>query len=194
MVDAFDMARFSQSAPTGDALVAANLREDGAMLIRPAAEADLPAIKAIYDHQVATGIATFDLEAPPLDYWRARLESTETGDHLLVATEGEDVLGYAYSASYRARPAYSRTRESSVYLAADAVGRGLGRALYDELLALLRADGVHTVLAVIATPNPASEALHRACGFERVGLLPQVGNKFGGWIDTAFWALVLEEG
>ena len=66
--------------------------------------------------------------------------------------------------------------------------------MYDELLALLRADGVHTVLAVIATPNPASEALHRACGFERVALLPEVGYKFGRWIDTAFWALVLEGG
>ena len=162
------------------------------MLIRPATEADLPAVKAIYDHQVLTGTATFDTEPPPVDYWRARLESTETGDHLLVAAEGEAVLGYAYSASYRSRPAYARTREVSVYLALEAVGRGLGRLLYDELLARLRADGVHTVLAVIATPNPASEALHRACGFERVALLPEVGYKFGRWIDTAFWALVLE--
>jgi len=166
------------------------------MLIRPAAEADLPAVKAIYDQQVLTGTATFDLEPPPVDYWRARLTSTEPGDHLLVAVEDDTadhgVLGYAYSAAYRTRPAYSRTREISVYLAAEAVGRGLGRSLYDELLARLAADGVHTVLAVIATPNPASEALHRACGFERVGLLPEVGHKFGRWIDTAFWALVLE--
>ena len=162
------------------------------MLIRPAAEADLPAVKAIYDAQVLTGVATFDLEPPPIDYWRARLTSTEPGDHLLVAVEGDAVLGYAYSSSYRTRPAYARTRETSVYLAAGAVGRGVGRALYDDLLARLAADGVHTVLAVIATPNPASEALHRACGFERVGLLPEVGFKFDRWIDTAFWALVLE--
>ena len=166
------------------------------MLIRPATEADLPAVKAIYDHQVLTGTATFDLEPPPVDYWRARLTSSETGDHLLVAVEDDaadhHVLGYSYSAAYRARPAYNRTREVSVYLNAEAVGRGLGRALYDELLARLAADGVHTVLAVIATPNEASEALHRACGFERVALLPEVGFKFGRWIDTAFWALVLE--
>lgn len=167
------------------------------MLIRPAAEADLPALKAIYDHQVLTSVATFDIEPPPIDYWRARLTSTETGDHLLVAVEDDSadaaVLGYAYSAAYRARPAYARTRETSVYLAENAVGRGLGRALYDELLARLRADGTHTVLAVIATPNPASEALHRACGFERVALLPEVGYKFDRWIDTAFWALVLSK-
>jgi phosphinothricin acetyltransferase len=164
------------------------------MIIRSAEEADLPTVKAIYDHQVLTSAATFDLEPPPVDYWRTRLTSTETGDHLLVAVEDGAVLGYAYSASYRARPAYSRTRETSVYLAAEAAGRGVGRALYDELLGRLRTDGVHTVLAVIATPNPASEALHRACGFERVGLLPEVGYKLGRWIDTAFWALVLDAG
>jgi L-amino acid N-acyltransferase YncA len=161
------------------------------MVIRPAAEADLSAVKAIYDHQVLTGTATFDLEPPALDYWRSRLDSTHRGDHLLVATEDGAVLGYAYSASYRPRPAYARTRESSVYLAADAVGRGVGRELYDDLLARLRADGMHTVLAVIAMPNPASEALHRSCGFERVGVLPEVGHKFGRWIDTGLWALVL---
>jgi L-amino acid N-acyltransferase YncA len=186
------MSRSFQSAATRHALVAATLREDGAMLIRPATEADLPAVKAIYDHQVLTGTATFDLEPPPADYWRTRLGSTENGDHLLVAAEDETVLGYACSASYRSRPAYSCTRETSVYLGADAVGRRVGRALYEDLLARLRADGVHTVLAVIATPNPASEALHRSCGFEQVGVLPGVGHKFGRWIDTAFWALVLE--
>ena len=63
----------------------------------------------------------------------------------------------------------------------------LGRLLYDELLGRLRADGVHQVLAVIALPNDASEALHRACGFERVGVLPEVGWKLDRWIDTAVW-------
>ena len=70
-------------------------------------------------------------------------------------------------------------------------GRGLGRQLYDELLGRLRADGVHQVLAVIALPNDASEALHHSCGFSRVGLLPEVGWKFDRWIDTAVWGLTL---
>jgi L-amino acid N-acyltransferase YncA len=161
------------------------------MVIRDATEQDLPTIKAIYDHQVANGIATFDTSAPPIDYWTARLTSTEPGDHLLVAERDGAVVGYAYSASYRTRPAYARTRETSVYLAAEAIGQGLGRALYDDLLARLRADGMHVALGVIALPNEASEALHRAFGFERVGVLPEVGNKFDRWIDTAFWALVL---
>jgi L-amino acid N-acyltransferase YncA len=159
--------------------------------VRPATLADLPAVKEIYDHQVRTSVSTFETSPPPLEYWTARLDSTETGDHLLVAVEGEALLGYAYSSSYRPRPAYARTRETSVYLAPGAGGRGVGRMLYDDLLGALRADGVHTVLAVIAQPNPASEGLHRACGFEMVGLLPEVGFKQERWIDTALWALRL---
>jgi phosphinothricin acetyltransferase len=156
------------------------------VIVRPATATDLPGIKAIYDHQVAHGIATFDVEPPPLDYWRARLTSTEPGDHLLVAEEGT-VVGYAYSSAYRPRPAYRLTRETSVYVDPPAHGRGVGRALYDELLHLLRADGVHTALAVVALPNPGSRALHRACGFEPVGVLREVGRKFDTWIDTEWW-------
>ncbi len=164
------------------------------MLVRPAAVTDLPAVKSVYDHQVLTGVATFDVVPPPLSSWEARLASTETGDHLLVADDDGRVLGYACSTAYRPRPAYARTRETSVYLAPGAEGRGVGRALYDDLLARLRADEVHTVLAVVAQPNPASEALHRGCGFERVGVLPEVGFKQGRWIDTALWALRLQPG
>jgi L-amino acid N-acyltransferase YncA len=161
------------------------------MAIRPATEDDLPAIKAIYDHQVRHGIATFDLEPPPLEVWRRRLESTEAGDHVLVADVDGRVLGYAYSSSYRPRPAYRWTRETSVYLAEDATGRGLGRELYDVLLPLLRADGMRTAVALVALPNPASEALHRACGFRSVGVLHEVGHKLGRWIDTEWFELPL---
>jgi phosphinothricin acetyltransferase len=160
--------------------------------VRDADPADLPRIAAIYDEQVHAAISTFDLEPRPMSYWDARLASTEPGDHVLVADSGSGVVGYAYSSSYRPRPAYARTREVSVYLDATARGQGLGRLLYDELLARLRGDGVHQVLAVIALPNDASEALHRACGFERVGLLPEVGWKFDRWIDTAMWGLTLD--
>ncbi len=161
------------------------------MLVRPATATDLPGVKSVYDHQVLTGVSTFDVVPPPLTTWETRLASTEPGDHLLVAEVDGEVLGYACSTTYRPRPAYARTRETSVYLAPGAGGRGLGRALYDDLIARLREDGMHTLLAVVAQPNPASEALHRACGYERVGLLPEVGFKHGRWIDTAFWALRL---
>jgi L-amino acid N-acyltransferase YncA len=159
--------------------------------VRPATEADLPAIKAIYDVEVRTGISTFATEPPGLDYWRERLGSTHPGDHVLVAVDGDDVVGYAYSGSYRPREAYAHTRETSVYLASVARGRGVGRALYDELLRLIRADGVRLVVAVIALPNDGSQGLHRACGFERAGVLHDVGRKFDRWIDTELWELRL---
>ena len=164
---------------------------DDPVTVRTADPSDLPRIAAIYDEQVRTAISTFDLEPPGLDYWEARLASTAPGDHLLVALADSGVVGYAYSSSYRPRPAYARTREVSVYLAGESREQGLGRALYEELLRRLRTDGIHQVLAVIALPNDASEALHRACGFSRVGVLPEVGWKFNRWIDTALWSITL---
>ena len=164
---------------------------DDPVTVRTADTSDLPRIAAIYDEQVRTAISTFDLEPLGLDYWEARLASTAPGEHLLVALADSDVVGYAYSSSYRPRPAYARTREVSVYLAGEAREQGLGRALYEELLRRLRTDGIHQVLAVIALPNDASEALRRACGFSRVGVLPEVGWKFNRWIDTALWGLTL---
>jgi phosphinothricin acetyltransferase len=102
------------------------------------------------------------------------------------------VLGFAYSSAFRPRPAYARTRETSIYLAPDAVGRGVGRRLYAHLLGQLREDGVHCAVAVVAQPNPASTALHEALGFELVGTLREVGRKFDRWVDTRWYQLLLD--
>ena len=101
------------------------------------------------------------------------------------------VVGFAYSSTYRPRAAYDHTREVTVYLADGADGRGLGRLLYDDLLARLRADGMRTALAVIATPNPASIGLHQSFGFTQAGLLREVGHKFDRWIDVGLSPLML---
>lgn len=156
--------------------------------LRPATAADLAGMAAIYNDAVARTVATFDLEPRPTDHHAEQVASTRPGDHVLVVAgpDGE-VLGYAVSATYRPRPAYDGTREVSVYVAAHARGQGLGRRLYTELLTRVDADGIHTCLAVIARPNPASEALHRSVGFEHVGTLREVGRKFGRWVDTAWW-------
>ena len=116
-----------------------------------------------------------------------------TGEHLLVVANDDEVRGYAESTAFRPRPAYDHTREVSVYLGLDARQQGFGRKLYDDLLARLRADGIHVALAVIALPNPASEALHRSCGFTEVGVLREAGWKFGTWVDTGWWQLRLGE-
>ena len=160
-------------------------------VVRDATEVDLADVAAIYDEQVRTGISTFDLEPPGRGYWEHRLASTEPGDHFLVVEHDGGVVGYAYSSSYRPRPGYRLTRETSVYLAPDARGRGLGRLLYDALVPRLRADGMHVALALIALPNPPSVALHLACGFEHLGTMQEVGRKFDRWLDTAWYQLLL---
>ena len=161
--------------------------------VRAATAADLPAIAAIYGHAVHTSVATFDLEDPDLAYWQAKLDSAHPGDHLLVAEDADgQVVGYACSGSFRPRPAYDATRETSVYLAPDATGRGVGTALYTRLLELLREAGVHLVVAVVAQPNPASTALHRSMGFREVGTLEEVGHKLGRWVSTTWFQLLLE--
>lgn len=163
------------------------------MQIRSATPADLAEVSAIYDHHARTSVATFDQESPGPRRWAGKVAPDRTvGEHLLVvvADDGE-VRGYAEASTYRQRPGYALTREVSVYLGLDARQQGYGRRLYDELLGLLRADGMHVALAGIALPNPASEALHRSCGFTEVGVMREVGWKLGAWVDTAWWQLIL---
>jgi len=160
---------------------------------REAAPSDVTALDDIYGHAVRTSTATFDVTPPPADYWLTRIQSKEPGDHVLVACDGDArVIGFAYSGAFRPRPAYGLTRETSIYLAPDATGRGIGRALYAVLLDLLRADGMHLAVAVVACPNPASHALHRSVGFQEVGTLREVGRKFDQWVDTTWYQLPLE--
>jgi L-amino acid N-acyltransferase YncA len=157
--------------------------------IRSATDLDVADIAAIYDEQVRTGISTFDLEPPDPSYWRHHLQSTDPGDHFVVAELATSVVGFAYASVYRPRPGYVLTRETSVYVADDARGRGLGRRLYGDLLPRLRADGIHVALALVALPNPASIALHETCGFEHLGTMREVGRKFDRWLDTAWYQL-----
>jgi L-amino acid N-acyltransferase YncA len=163
-----------------------------AVTIRPAVEGDLADIAAIYAHEIANSIATFDLEAPTLSYWEQRLVGAQQGDHLLVAVDTDgDVVGYAYSWSYRPRPAYNLTRETSIYLDPSVRGRGIGRLLYPALLDTMAASGVHTAVALVAQPNPSSVALHKACGFEHVGTMREIGYKFDQWIDVEWYQRML---
>ncbi len=165
------------------------------MQIRAATQEDLAEVSAIYDHHARSSISTFDEESPGPERWLSKVaDEPRRGEHVLVVVaEDGEVRGYAESAIFRDRPAYEHTREVSVYLGLDARQQGFGRRLYGELLDRLRADGIHVALAVIALPNEASERLHRACGFTRVGVVEEVGWKFGAWVDTAWWQLRLGE-
>lgn len=163
--------------------------EDPSIVVRDATAADLPAMAAIYDEQVRTSVATFDTEPRGAAYLGDKLAAVDDGNVVLVAcTADRELLGYAFSGPFRPRPAYAGTKEVSVYLAEAARGRGLGRILYAALLARLdAAPGVHTQVAVVALPNDASVALHLAMGFARVGVLREVGHKFGRYVDTEWY-------
>jgi L-amino acid N-acyltransferase YncA len=159
------------------------------MDIRRALPADLPAVAEIYGREAREGHATFDHEPRPMEFWEDKLAGD---DHFLVAEDEGIVVGWVSSAPYRPKPAYRHTRETTVYVAPGHQGLGTGRRMYDALLALLRSDGVHAVVAGVALPNPASQRLHEACGFEQVGVMRQVGRKFDRWIDLAWYSLVLD--
>src|SRR5687767_158722 len=158
--------------------------------IRRAVPSDLPAVARFYAEAVVTSTATFDLVAPGVEAWEHRLATLGPLDAMFVAVDPQ-VVGFAYSAAYRLRAAYDRTRETTVYLADEARGRGVGNQLYTALLETLAAAGVHTVIATIALPNPASEALHVRHGYAKVGHLSEVGHKFGEWVDIATYQRML---
>lgn len=162
------------------------------IIVRPAGDADVPAITAIYGHWVETGTASFELQAPAADEMRGRMAGyRDAGYPYLVAEAGGEIVGYAYAGAYRPRPAYRFTAEDSIYLHPDATGRGAGRRLLDALLAELRADGFRSVIAIVGDPevNRASIGLHRAAGFRHFGTASRIGYKFDRWLDVAYLQL-----
>ncbi|EFH12643.1 GNAT family N-acetyltransferase [Pseudoroseomonas cervicalis] len=166
------------------------------LTLRPAAEADLPAIAAIYGHHVAHGRASFETAPPDLDEMRRRHAAiTGAGMPYLVAEAEGEVLGYAYASAYRPRAAYGNTVENSIYVRADAVGRGLGRQLLAALISACEALGFRQMIAVIGdSNNMASIRLHEAAGFTPVGTLRSVGRKHGEWLDVVLLQRALGEG
>ena len=134
------------------------------------------------------GLASFEEEPPSLDEFERRLRDvTERGLPYLVAELGNTVAGYGYCAPYRARSAYRYALEDSVYVRHDMVGRGVGKALLDELIRRCADLGYRQIVAVIGdSANAASIGVHAACGFLRVGTLRSVGFKFGRWVDSVF--------
>ena len=164
----------------------------GPAAVRAATEDDAAAIAAIYRPYVERDYASFEEQPPDEAELRRRMTARPRLPWLVGVRDG-DVVGYAYAATHRARPAYRWTTETSVYLRADEQGRGTGRAMYQALLREVRELGYVQALAGIALPNPGSVGLHEAVGFTAVGVLPGVGYKQGGWHDVGWWALALAD-
>ena len=156
-----------------------------AVLIRRARADDASAIAAIYRPYVERSRISFEEAAPHADEMAARMQSPL--HPWLVADEDGHVLGYASCSPYHRRPAYRWTVETSVYVAQDAHGRGLGHALLSALIHLLTEQGFVTAIAAIALPNPVSIALHERLGFVPAGTYRGVGFKLEQWTDVSLW-------
>jgi len=167
------------------------------VIIRDCTDADIPAVTAIYGHYVRTSLATFEEIAPSAsEMSQRRADLLASGLPFFVATDlRSGVLGFAYAAYYRPRTAYRFTLEDSIYVAAEATRRGIGRALLTRLIEQCAAAGFRQIVAVIGdTANAASIGLHEACGYARIGVQPAVGFKLGRWVDGVIMQRALGAG
>ena len=170
--------------------------ESAGLQVRASREADLPSLTAIYAHHVLNGLASFEIEPPDeAEMRRRRSDVLARGLPYFVAERGGEVVGFAYAAPYRTRPAYRFTVEDSVYVHRDHVGHGVGATLLAVLIAACERAGCRQMIAVIGdSANHASIKLHERCGFALAGLLPSAGFKLGRWVDSVLMQRALGEG
>jgi phosphinothricin acetyltransferase len=167
------------------------------LTIRDSRASDIEAITAIYGHAVRTGLASFEYDPPDSTEMARRREAVIGAGYPYIVAQDEagQVLGYSYASSYRPRAAYRFSVENSIYVAPEAKGKGVGRALLEALITRCTAEGYRLIVAVIGdSDNAASIGLHAACGFKPAGTLPNVGWKHGRWVDSVLMTLALGEG
>jgi phosphinothricin acetyltransferase len=157
---------------------------------------DAAACAAIYAPYVTAGAATFEEVVLDASQFAERIATTSSAYPWLVLDDGDGdgVFGYAYASAHRARAAYRWTVEVGIYVDPARHRGGAGRRLYGALFELLRRQNLRVALAGITVPNAASIGLHRAMGFEEVGVFRDVGYKAGAWRDVAWWQLNLVAG
>jgi phosphinothricin acetyltransferase len=164
-------------------------------LIRAATADDAVSIASIYNHYVLSTSISFEEAAVSVPEMAQRIADVQAGGLPWLVAEADGVIaGYVYATKWRVRHAYRFSVETSVYLAPESAGNGIGSALYRVLLDRLREGGSHLAIGGIALPNPASVALHEKLGFEKVAHFKEVGFKFGRWTDVGYWQLRLEAG
>ena len=169
------------------------MTEQAGATIRLATIADAGRIREIYNHEVLTSTATFDLIPRTADEQEAWIAERSGAFAAIVAIDaaGGDVLGFGSLSPYKERAAYRTSVEDSVYVDRTCHGRGLGKLIVTELLRVAELSGFHTVFARIEAGGVASRALHAACGFELVGVEREVGRKFHRWLDVAIMQKLL---
>jgi len=160
------------------------------MTLRFAVPSDAPTLLSIYQQSIPTTV-TFEYELPSQEEFVRRITTMSAVYPYLVLEEDGQVLGYAYAHQIGERTAYRYGAELSIYLDQRQKGRGLGKRLYGVLIHLLRLQGVRTVYGLVASPNPASEALHQTLGFHVMGIQSKAGYKNGQWIDLIWYEMAI---
>ena len=160
-------------------------------VIRLATTADADAILRIYAPIVRDSHISFEQNVPALSEMASRVERTLAQYPWLVCELDGQFAGYAYASAFRSRAAYQWTAETTVYVHADFQRRGVSKALYSALLALLREQGYCQAVGVIALPNAGSIRAHEALGFRKIGVFENIGYKDGAWRHTGWWQLEL---
>jgi L-amino acid N-acyltransferase YncA len=160
--------------------------------IRQATSKDAAQILEIYSPFCGDSGVSFEIRPPTIEEMESRIDSTTKRYPWLVCERDGLILGYAYAGPYRQRAAYRWAVEVTVYVHDGSQRKGVGRALYTVLFRILRLQGFHKAYAGTTLPNPASVGLHKAMGFEPVGVYRGVGYKAGKWHDVAWWQLSLQ--
>ncbi len=161
-------------------------------MIREADEKDFFEIAKIYNHYLRSTVITFEEVGLDSVEVKSRISKVaSSGLWWLVAEEDNHIAGYAYASKWHERPAYRKTVEATIYLNPGSVGKGLGSALYKQLLKLLKSKGFHVAIGCIALPNEASVKLHEKLGFKKVAHFEELGFKFGKWVDVGYWQVNL---
>lgn len=161
-------------------------------MIRSAAPKDVPAILEIYNHYILNSHATFEVESISAEELAGRIELIQSDLKLpwIVSEINGRIIGYAYATKWKARKAYAKTVETSIYLHKDEGGQGYGYPLYAALMDILKRMGYHAIIGGMSLPNEPSRALHEKLGFKKIGEFREVGYKFDRWIDVGYWQLV----
>ena len=154
------------------------------VVIRRATLADLPAITDIYNEAILTTNATFDSEVKTAEQQEAWFKGHNSSHPIMVAQNEAEVIAWASLSEWSTRCAYANTAEISIYVKEPFRGRGIGKRLMSEIMLAGERCGLHTVLARITDGNQASVHLHELAGFEDVGVMREVGFKFGRLLDV----------
>lgn len=160
-------------------------------MIRTVQTKDIREICTIYNYYIENTTITFEEEPISDDEMGKRINEIVPSYPWLVYEYNETVLGYAYATRWRARAAYRHSVELSIYISKDNLGKGIGKKLYETILAELRKTDVHAVIGGMSLPNEPSEKLHESLGFKKIAEFKEVGYKFQKWIDVGYWELII---